>query len=100
MSYLPAGGVLAVLMLAEYSFELGLAKRVSPLSLVTNPATLFFTAMDVFSPVAWFYFVRNEQVMLGNEVLLLGLAIEHIIEGATLKPQQTAPASYMMSSLN
>ncbi|MEE9238868.1 MAG: hypothetical protein V3U58_04825 [Thermodesulfobacteriota bacterium] len=92
MGYLLAGGVLAVLMLAEHSFELGLVKRVSPLSFVTNPATLFFTAMEVFPPLAWLYFVRNEQVVLGGAVLLIGLAIEHIIEGATLKPQETAPA--------
>ena len=54
-----------MLMLAEYSFELGLAKRVSPLSLVTNPSTLFFTAMEVLPALAWLYFVRIEQVVLG-----------------------------------
>ncbi len=90
--YLLAGVVLAILMLGEHSAELALVKRVSPLSFVTKPATLFFTAMEVFPPLAWLYFVRNEQVVLGGAVLLIGLAIEHIIEGATLKPQETAPA--------
>lgn len=92
MGYFVAGGVLAVLMLVEHSFELGLVKKVSPLSLATKPATLFFIAMEVFPPITWLYFVRNEEVMLGGAILLLGLAIEHIIEGATLKPQETVPS--------
>ena len=73
MGYLLAGGVRAVLMLAAHSFESGLVKRVSPLSFVTNPVTLFFTAMEVFPPIAWLYFVRNEQVVLGGAEALIGL---------------------------
>ena len=79
-------------LLAEHSFELGLVKKVSPLTLAAKPATLFFTAMEVFPPTAWLYFVRNEEVVLGVAILLIGLDIEHIIEGATLEPQETAPA--------
>jgi len=57
---------------------------VSPLSFVTNTA-LFFTAMAVLGAIVWLYFVRNGQPVVGAVVLFVGLAIEHVIEGATLK---------------
>lgn len=80
-----AGLVLAVLMLAEHSAELAAVKRVSVRRFFTDPATLFFTAMEVLGGIGWLYFVRNGQPVVGAVVLFVGLAIEHVIEGATLK---------------
>ncbi len=56
----------------------------SPLSFVTNTATLFFTAMEVLGAIVWLYFVRNGQPVVGAVVIFVGLAIEHVIEGASL----------------
>ena len=92
MGYLLAGVVLAILMLAEHSVELALVKGKNPLSFVKHRPTLFFTAMEVLGAAAWLHFVRNDQALLGGALLLIGLSIERIIEGATLKPQETAPA--------
>ena len=91
VGYLWAGLFLAVIMLAEHSVELGLVKKMNPLSFVTDPATLFFTAMEVLGGIAWLYFVRQEQALLGGVLLFIGLSIEHIVEGASLKPKATAP---------
>ena len=77
-------------MLAEHGVELALVKRKNPLSFATHRPTLFFTAMEVLGAVAWLHFVRNDQALLGGALLLIGLSIEHIIEGASLKPQKTA----------
>jgi len=89
MGYLLAGVVLAILMLGEHSVELGLVKKKNPLSFLTHPPTLFFTAMEVLGAIVWLHFVRNDQAMLGGALLFIGLAIEHIIEGGALKPQET-----------
>lgn len=87
--YLVASVALAVLMQAEHCGELALIKRVKLLPLVTDPHTLFITAMEAGGAIAWLYLVRDGQVVIGGVVLLVSLSIEHIIEGAMLKEKTT-----------
>lgn len=89
--YWIAGAALAVAMLLEHALELGLVKQIKWTFFFTHAPTLFFTAMEVLAAVGWLVLVDRGQMFWGGVVLFVGLAIEHIIEGATLKErfQQT-----------
>jgi len=90
--YAVAGVALAVMMLLEHGLELSLVKQKKIAFFFTHPPTLFFTAMEVFAGIAWLALVDAGHVAWGGAALLLGLSIEHIIEGATLKQGDAAPA--------
>lgn len=89
--YSVAGAGLAVTMLFEHALELSLVNQVKFRFFLTHLPTLFFTAMEVLAGVAWLILVDREHGAAGGAILLLGLTIEHIVEGATLKnPAQKA----------
>ena len=85
-------GALAVLMLLEHSWELALVKRSAFKGFLSHPPTLFFTAMEVVAPAIWLHLTLTGRPFLGGLVLLFGLSIEHVIEGATLK-ESRSPAT-------
>lgn len=91
-----AGIVLMVLMTVEHSVEMGALKRTNPLAYVTSPSTLLFTFMEVAGAVGWLAFVRADRPLLGALCLLVGLSIEHVLQGSDLRPDpaadRTAPA--------
>lgn len=91
-----AGVVLMVLMTIEHSVEMGALKRTTPLAYVTSPSTLLFTFMEVAGAVGWLAFVRADRPLLGALCLLVGLSIEHVIQGSDLRPdtgpERAAPA--------
>jgi len=81
-----AGLVLMVLMTIEHSVEMGVLKQTNPLGYVTNPSTLLFTFMEVTGAVGWLAFVRADQPLVGALFLIVGLSIEHVIQGSDLRP--------------
>ena len=92
-----AGVVLMVLMTLEHSVEMGALKQTSPWAYVTSPSTLLFTLMEVVGAVGWLAFVRADRPVLGAVCLLVGLSIEHVLQGSDLRPEEaeaaaTAPA--------
>ena len=91
-----AGVVLMVLMTIEHSVEMGVLKRTNPLAYVTSPSTLLFTFMEVAGAVGWLALVRADRPLLGALFLLVGLSIEHVIQGSDLRPdagpERAAPA--------
>lgn len=91
-----AGLVLMVLMTFEHSVEMGVLKQSNPLGYVTSPSTLLFTFMEVIGAVGWLAFVRADRPLLGAACLLVGLSIEHVLQGSDLRPEEnthrTAPA--------
>ncbi|MDA2927951.1 hypothetical protein MYX78_12110 [Acidobacteria bacterium AH-259-G07] len=88
VSHLLAGLVLGILMLVQHSVEMSILKRKKPFAYVTSPKTIFFTLMETLGGAAWLYFVRDGQVLRGGALLLIGLSIEHIVQGSALKPRQ------------
>lgn len=88
-----AGIVLMVLMTIEHSVEMGALKRTNPLAYVTSPSTLLFTFMEVAGAVGWLALVRAERPLLGAACLLVGLSIEHVLQGSDLRPdtEKTSP---------
>lgn len=82
-----AGVVLFLLLQVQHSVEMGILRRKSTLDYITNPNTLFFTLMEALGGFGWLLFVRNDQEMLGALALLIGLSVEHVLQGSTLKPE-------------
>ncbi len=49
--------------------------------------------MEVLGAIVWLYFVRNGQPVVSAVLIFIGLAIEHVIEGTSLKKvPESAPA--------
>lgn len=88
-----AAVVLMVLMQIEHSVEMGLLKQRSPSAYLLNPGTIFFTFMEVVGAVAWLYFVRADRPFLGGICLLVGLSIEHVLQGSGLRPESEPTAA-------
>jgi hypothetical protein len=80
------GLVLMVLMTLEQSVEMGARKRTNPLQYVTSPSTLVFTFMEVAGAVGWLALVQADRPLLGAACLLVGLSIEHVLQGSDLRP--------------
>ena len=83
-----AGVILMVLMTVEHSVEMGALKRTNPLAYMTRPSTLLFTFMEVAGAVAWLALVRADRPLLGAVCLLVGLSIEHVLQGSDLRPEE------------
>lgn len=88
-NFILAAVVLMVLMLVEHSVEMAVLKRKPPFAYVTSVNTIFFTFMEVAGAVAWLYFVRTDRPLLGGACLLIGLSIEHVLQGSELRPEET-----------
>lgn len=78
--------ILYVLMLVEHSAELGLVKSKNIFLHTKDLKTHFFTLMEVLGGLGWIYFHQLGNDPLAMLCLLVGLSIEHIIEGSSLKP--------------
>lgn len=87
LGYIGSTVILYILMLVQHSAELGLVKRKNIFLHTKDLKTHFFTLMEVLGAVGWIYFHQlgnNQWAML---CLIVGLAIEHVIEGSSLKPE-------------
>lgn len=82
-----AGVVLMILMLVEHSVEMAGLRQRSPLIFMKSPNTIFFTFMEVIGAVGWLYFARTDMPLLGALCLLVGLSIEHVLQGSELRPE-------------
>jgi hypothetical protein len=83
----PAGGLLLVLIHALHSLEMGSVKRQNPLVYAVNGHTIVFSIMEAVGATAWIWLWRDHHPLRGAVALLIGLTVEHIVQGASLKPQ-------------
>nr|WKN36534.1 hypothetical protein K4G66_29670 [Tunicatimonas sp. TK19036] len=81
--------VLYILMLLEHSAEMGLVKRRSLWIYAGTFKTNLFTLMEVLGAAGWMYFHQQGQHGLAIASLLVGLSVEHVIQGSSLKPKET-----------
>lgn len=86
-----AGGLLLVLIHVLHSIEMGAVKRKNPLVYAVNVRTIFFSIMEAAGATAWIALRNDHHPLRGALALLVGLTVEHIIQGGTLKPDP-APA--------
>ena len=80
--------MLYILMLVEHSAEMGLVKRKSLWIYAGTFKTNLFTLMEVLGAAGWMYFHQQDQHGLAIASLLIGLSVEHIIQGSSLKPKE------------
>ncbi|WP_442505849.1 di-heme-cytochrome C peroxidase [Novipirellula sp. SH528] len=69
----------------EHSIELGLLSQTSWLKFVASRQATVITVLETLGGVAWLYLVRHDQAQLGGMMLLIGLTIEHVIQGDAIK---------------
>jgi hypothetical protein len=89
-----AGVELLVLIHALHSLEMGAVKRQSPLVYVVNTRTIFFSIMEAAGATGWLALRGADQAILGALCLLVGLTVEHIVQGSLLKPDVAATPVY------
>jgi len=78
--------VLFALMQVQHSVEMAGLKGMAVKNYLTDRTTLFFTFMEVAGAVGWLWLVRADQPVAGAICLLVGLSIEHVIQGSQLRP--------------
>ena len=93
INQLVAAILLFPLLQVQHAVEMAILKKTNAFLYMTDSNTLFFTLMEVLGAAGWPYFVRDGNEALGGLALLIGLSVEHIIQGATLKPERTTPAT-------
>jgi hypothetical protein len=81
-----AAVVLFVLMQVQHSVEMAGLKGNVVTAYLVDRTTLFFTFMEVAGAVGWLWLVRADQPVAGAICLLVGLSIEHVIQGSQLRP--------------
>ena len=87
LGHAAAGLALFVLMQVEHSWEMSLVKSTSIWTYMGNVRTLAFTLAETLAGVGWLYYVLDGQQFMGGLILFIGLAVEHVIQGGTLKPE-------------
>ncbi|HKR04270.1 MAG TPA: hypothetical protein VJY62_06490 [Bacteroidia bacterium] len=79
-----ASVLLGVVLLFEHSIQIGFFMQINFFKHVTDPMTIVFSALEGVVAFFWLYFVRNDHIILGMIVLLVGLTVEHIIQGSVI----------------
>ncbi|MDQ6633513.1 MAG: hypothetical protein M3Z10_02015 [Gemmatimonadota bacterium] len=78
--------LLFVLIHALHSLEMGAVRNQNPLIFAVKGRTLFFSLMETVAGAGWLALAARGHPTLGALVLLVGLTVEHIIQGGLLKP--------------
>ncbi|MGD8328550.1 MAG: hypothetical protein PVJ49_03885 [Acidobacteriota bacterium] len=69
----------------EHSMELGLIAHKSIKEYIPTWNALKITLLEAIGGVLWLYMVRHEQPQLGGLFLLIGLSIEHVVQGKKIQ---------------
>ena len=85
IGFWPAFAVVFIGEQLEHSMELGLLSKTSMWKYVFSWDATFITVLEAFGGIFWLYLVRNGQPQLGGAMILLGLTIEHVVQGNAIK---------------
>jgi len=69
----------------EHSMELGLLAQKPMKSFIFTFSATFITVLEAVGGFLWLYGVRHGQPQLGGLALLVGLTIEHVVQGNAIK---------------
>jgi hypothetical protein len=75
----------------EHSMELGLIAHRPIKDYIPTWNALKITLLEAGGGIAWIWLVRNQQAQVGGLLLLLGLTIEHVVQGNKIKVDLEAP---------
>jgi len=84
----------AVLLIGEqleHSMELGLIAHRPIKEYIPTWNALKITLLEAVGGILWIYMVRHEQPQLGGLFLLVGLTIEHVVQGNKIKVDLEEP---------
>ena len=93
LGHVAAGVALFLLMQVEHSWEMSLVKSTSIWTYMRNGRTLTFTLAETLAGSLWLYYVLEGQHFTGGLILFVGLAVEHVIQGGSLKPSRERPSA-------
>lgn len=82
---LPGFVVLFIGEQIEHSVELGLLAESDWKKFVFSRSATVITVLEALGGLAWLYLVRHTQPQLGGLMILLGLTIEHVVQGNAIK---------------
>lgn len=78
----------ATLMIGEqlqHSLDLALIARRPISKYIPSANALLITVLEGVGGISWLWLVRHGQPQLGGAILLLGLSIEHVVQGQRIK---------------
>lgn len=75
----------------EHSMELGLIAHRPIKDYIPTWNALKITLLEAIGGVLWIYMVRHEQAQLGGLFLLIGLSIEHVVQGKKIQVDLEEP---------
>jgi hypothetical protein len=83
--WVAAFAVLVVGEQLQHSWELGLMAHRPIGDYIPTWNALKITLLEAGGGIAWIWLVRHEQAQLGGLFLLIGLSIEHVVQGAKIR---------------
>jgi hypothetical protein len=83
--WVPALGVLLVGEQLQHSMELGLIAHRPIGDYIPTWNALKITLFETIGGIIWISLVRHGQPQLGGLMILIGLSIEHVVQGAKIK---------------
>ena len=75
----------------EHSMELGLIARRPMREYILSLNALSITLLESVGGIAWLWLWRHGQPQLGGAIFLVGLTIEHVVEGQSIKENLEKP---------
>ena len=83
--WVPAFAVLMVGEQLQHSLDLALIAR-RPISVyIPSGNALLITVLEGIGGIAWLWLLRHGQPQVGGAILLIGLSIEHVVQGQRIK---------------
>ncbi len=89
--WVPAFAVLMIGEQLEHSMELGLIAQRPMREYIPSLNALYITLLEGIGGIAWLWLVRHGQPQVGGLILLIGLTIEHVVEGQAIKTDLEKP---------
>ena len=86
---------LAIMIHSLHSVEMAIVKKAPFGTFFANRNTLFFSLMEIIGGTLWLVFVRNGNDLVGSLILLVGLSVEHILQGASLKQDNSSSLGFV-----
>lgn len=89
--WVAAFAVLVIGEQLEHSMELGLIARRPMREYILSVNALTITLLEAVGGIAWLWLWRHGQPQLGGAIFLVGLTIEHVVEGQSIKTNLEEP---------
>ncbi len=80
--------ILLPLMQIEHSVEMALLKKESWKKYILKKKVIVFTLFETVGAALALYFYTSEEYILAALALLIGLSVEHVIQGVNLREKQ------------